>query len=260
MKPIHFLLPLAMLLSYGCSAKTSGTNSSNHEVRLGDWHSILVNGSYDLTIKHKPDSAGYVRIYAPKEIFDKIDFSLHDRTLVISTKKRAKHYGSIKAVAYTDGNLSSVTLNGSGDILLPALNISGPLNLIVSGSGDIESKSLKATDINAVVNGSGDIEISKAEAAGSISLAVNGSGDIEVKNIKAGTVNASTNGSGDIKVSGTTTAANLSIYGSGDIDAARLKTQSLSAVSSGSGGITYGDARRVNIHGKNVRQSKKIKN
>ena len=106
---------------------------------------------------------------------------------------------------------------------------------------------------------SGDIDIEKTTVKGNVNLSLQGSGDINVWKLKATTVNGSVKGSGDIDLHGSTKTLNLVLQGSGDIDAANMKADEIKANAIGTGGITIGHATKVDVKGKNIRQSKKIK-
>lgn len=283
MKALYFLLSLMLLWPYTGMAKKHG-NATWHDVRVADWTSLSVAGPYDVDVHIRPDSVGHVRVLAEQRDFDHMqivaeggNLTIRDRSnksngtkitgnnnIVTINGKRVSpdsytYSSTPRVIVYTDGRIDAVALSGSGDIDLPALNISATFNLSLTGSGDIDIASISAAEFNALLTGSGDIKLRQVNARTNVTLSLVGSGDFDVKRLKAQRVNVRLQGSGDIDLQGQTTKANLVLTGSGDIDAANLRTTELNAIASGSGGITFGEARKVTTSGKNIRQSKKIK-
>jgi len=150
------------------------------------------------------------------------------------------------------GNIGSgdIRIRSCGD--LEMANVSGELDLRISGSGDVSMGSAGSADIS--ISGSGDLE---AEDFTSLELSVSGSGDAQIGDI-AGFADVSARGSGDIEIgnidggleyrgSGSSNfdadyvSGDISVRssGSGDVDIDDGEAGTLYVVSSGSSNIEY---------------------
>ena len=111
--------------------------------------------------------------------------------------------------------------------------------LRVSGSGDIDAKTLRAPTLKIAVSGSGDVRIAELDAT-TLDVSVAGSGDVLVGG-KADTLTTSIAGSGDVKAGKLAVrTAKVSIAGSGDVLLWAREQLSVSVV--GSGDVRfYGD-------------------
>lgn len=162
------------------------------------------------------------------------------RLLVIEVDKayrnKTLHVSSRVAVCYA-GDVNSVTVNGSGTLLVKNLDVAGTASFAVNGSGDLKINSFSGASISASVNGSGDLDIKKCTVTGSAALTVNGSGDVDIDLIKAQNVSASVNGSGDLEVKGSAVSASLELAGSGDLKAGSLQVETATVTGVGSGDI-----------------------
>lgn len=96
-------------------------------------------------------------------------------------------------------SLKTAEISGSGNITSSLSTTYTNLDLIVSGSGNINFNG-KATDAKAVVSGSGKINLGDLESQNADAL-VSGSGDITVKAVKK--LDAAISGSGNIFYFGT---------------------------------------------------------
>ena len=267
MKIFSVIMSLLMLASCTLSAKNHYPaeyleKTTWHEVHVDNWTGIIVQGVYTVEVKIMPDSAGILRVLANDAMMRDLDARTDGVTLKIGMhqhKKNCNRKAAPLIIAYSNGNLSQATLQGSGDILLSSLKTNTQLNLLLQGSGDIELTGASVGELDALLQGSGDIDIEKTTVKGNVNLSLQGSGDINVWKLKATTVNGSVKGSGDIDLHGSTKTLNLVLQGSGDIDAANMKADEIKANAIGTGGITIGHATKVDVKGKNIRQSKKIK-
>ena len=246
MKIFSVIMSMLMLASCTLSAKNHYPaeyleKTTWHEVHVDNWTGIIVQGVYTVEVKIMPDSAGILRVLANDAMMRDLDARTDGVTLKIGMhqhKKNCNRKAAPLIIAYSNGNLSQATLQGSGDILLSSLKTNTQLNLLLQGSGDIELTGASVGELDALLQGSGDINVWK---------------------LKATTVNGSVKGSGDIDLHGSTKTLNLVLQGSGDIDAANMKADEIKANAIGTGGITIGHATKVDVKGKNIRQSKKIK-
>ena len=121
--------------------------------------------------------------------------------------------------------------SGIVSILPSALNITlhvkdmGGIN--TSGSWEVSSKSITATDLSIVISGSGKVQLDSATLT---SLSVTSSG------------------SGDVTLAGKTTSQTISISGSGKYTAGDLSSQTTNVSISGSGNVTVWATDSLSVH------------
>lgn len=264
MKVLSLIMSMLLLASASVSASDNVPAEYKaplkwHVVNVNEWNSILVQGSYKVEVKVMPDSAGTLRVLANDAMLRDLKTKNEGSNLTITTtdKKEPRRLAPL-IIAYSNGDLSEVTLQGSGDILLPPLKSGRLLTLKLQGSGDIKLSNARMSHVEAILQGSGDIDLINLKV-NMLDLTLQGSGDIDVKKLSAANLNCTLQGSGDIDLTGDAAKVNMVLQGSGDIDAANLKIKDLNAQAKGTGGITFGEAKKIVIKGENIRQSKKIK-
>lgn len=103
--------------------------------------------------------------------------------------------------------------SGSGDMIGENLFLVEDMELVISGSGDIDIAA-EADDIDAKLSGSGDLMI--AGTADGCFYRISGSGDVEAFNFEARTVDINSSGSGNADVL-VTELLKVNISGSGDV-------------------------------------------
>jgi hypothetical protein len=106
----------------------------------------------------------------------------------------------------------------------------------ISGSGDIDAKSLKGNAVKLAISGSGDIRIPSFEVD-SAAISISGSGDIQLGG-RAGSVNSSISGSGDLKAA-KLEARNVSVSIAGAGDVSVWAREALQVRIAGSGDVRY---------------------
>lgn len=111
-------------------------------------------------------------------------------------------------------------------------DVSGRLDLSVSGSGDVKFGNAGITDIS--VSGSGDVE---GKNLASADILVSGSGDLELGDI-AGAVDIGSSGAGDVELGSVGGGLDLQSSGSSDFEAASVSGGDLSIRVSGSSDIS----------------------
>jgi hypothetical protein len=117
-------------------------------------------------------------------------------------------------VLVTMPRVDALTVNGSGDLRMPALNQDSPLALSVSGSGDMQWQG-SVPEIHADQNASGDLRL--AGSSDRLAVAVRGSGDLAAASLEAASGTIELDGSGDASVT-IRQSAEVSLRGSGDLD------------------------------------------
>lgn len=242
-------------------------NYVSKNISLENFNAIENMGSFN--VEYRYGNRPHAELYISDNVLPYISLKVKDKQLKISTKGnisiRWKNNKS-KIVVYSP-SINDMSVIGSG-----ILTVNGPLTgdnykLQLSGSGNIDVRSIKGSRLTVNLAGSGDINIlslettqantsTKLNLAGSGSVNINvlktkslaasvaGSGDMNIADISAKSVSASIAGSGDIKLKGTTSIASYAINGSGEIEAGQLKAENVIASTIGSGEITcYGTGK-----------------
>ena len=129
--------------------------------------------------------------------------------------------------------------------LIFKLSVKNLDSVVVTGSGDITSKALKAEHFAVKVRGSGDVNVDRLET-GAVTVAIDGSGNVKLGG-KAASQSVSVNGSGDYDAAALKTgAATVDVAGSGDCEVAASETLAVNV--SGSGDVSYYGKPAVTKH------------
>lgn len=140
------------------------------------------------------------------------------------------------AVFGTVGRGASVDLANSGCGDWTVGNVSGPLRVSISGSGDVRAGGAGAADVR--VSGSADVWM--RDIRGGLRAAASGSGDIHALSISGGPLHVRVAGSGDVDAKGgAVTDMDVSVSGSGDVNFGGV-AQTLTAAVAGSGDVKVG--------------------
>ncbi len=153
-----------------------------------------------------------------------------DATGPLTVRQRSDGDVSVAEVS----GLVDVVLNGSGDLrigsgsiprlsallgssgdLLLGTAVIGQAHLVLNGSGDLRANRIEGP-IDAETDSSGDIRINCVDSD-AVHVAGNGSGDIDVSGGRIGTLTGERNGSGDLVVRALIGGGSLSHHGSGDV-------------------------------------------
>ncbi|MBR4729948.1 MAG: DUF2807 domain-containing protein [Prevotella sp.] len=189
-----------------------------------------------------------VNVKGPENVLDKIITTVEDGTLTIRNKGKIGifnvSFGDMGDVSVHVGSpdLTSVSLNGSGDFVCTGNLDTDQMRISLRGSGDMTFDKIICDDCVTELVGSGDITLKRLDALSS-EISLIGSGDMEVSqwNVRdtdislrgsgditvhfgegCKTVDCQLNGSGDINLDGKVEQMNKHKIGSGDIDTDRL--------------------------------------
>ncbi len=221
-KPFYVVLALLCIpfvLLKGQNQKiTASKNYITKEIPVsGTFEKISIQGFVDVEYRQGGTQGAKISVYGSDNLVDLVEVKVTGGELLVSFKKNTSVQGQtrLKVIA-SSPSLNMVTINGSADVDLKGALKGEIMQLLVSGSGDIQADNLSFPTINAEVKGSGDITL---------------------KQIKCKSFTSHVQGSGDIKVKGTANTATLTVNGSGDIDAKELIADVVDARISGSGDI-----------------------
>lgn len=134
-------------------------------------------------------------------------------------------------------NLDSVTISGSGDIFVPAVDTSS-FSASISGSGDIIMSDLNADAIDLSISGSGTIQGNQTDCT-NLTVDISGSGNVLLQDLTANSVDGQIPGSGDIRIQdGMVENQTICLDGSGDYEAGNVESNSVDISINGSGKVT----------------------
>ncbi len=223
-----------------------------------------MNFRINLTSSHEQTMSGTVSIPGIGNV------AVADLPLVFV---RVPENAAVKDSAYIFGRIGPAKsldfiMNGSGDWVVDP--VAGPLNVISSGSGDIQFSTAGDSIIDNM--GSGDISIDSAhslkvalsgsgnftssqsadtdlqnQGSGDVTLAhvanlrvqLNGSGDLDSSSVNGNLVLVN-NGSSDVSIGRVNGPINLSLSGSGDVGIDGGQAPSFMLTGSGSGDVHFG--------------------
>jgi hypothetical protein len=137
-------------------------------------------------------------------------------------------------VNITVANIETLSVSGSGDMIVQTKITANDLNLNVSGSGSLEAE-IDAANVDADVSGSGDMDL-KGRCK-SFSTDISGSGGVQLSLAVAGVAEFDLSGSGKVEASGSAQNVKAGITGSGKILASNMETEKCTVRISGSGDV-----------------------
>lgn len=228
-KTIYSFLALAFILSaayLGTSASTLVTIAKSklqdgNQRSVSGFKGIASSGSFDVRITMGNKET--IRLEGDEDQIREIETVVEDGVLKIRARKHNWNWrpkGKV-TVYVTAKNVNSLTLSGSGHMVVIGEVNANRLSTTLSGSGSI-SLAADADDFEATISGSGNIAVKgRAEKA---EIQISGSGDFDGKSLK-------------------TSAADVNVSGSGNVSIYAEKT--LYAKVSGSGDILYGGNPKV---------------
>lgn len=213
---------------------------------LKGFEEIEISGSP--TVHYNQADSFSVKVKGTESQVENIITEMNGKTLVIRNKGKFGMFNlqlgedDELAVYVTSPDLTSISLNGSGDFISRqridtdnmdvTLRGSGDIqvddlicdrcHVELIGSGDIDLASVEAQETSAVLIGSGDIDLC-LQKVDDTRLALKGSGDITVEfNKDCGAVDCDLRGSGDITLEGKVKKFSQYKSGSGDINVDKL--------------------------------------
>ncbi len=212
-RPLHAIFTLvASMAITSCTIITGDGPVVEKTIELEPFHSVHVDGSFDVEINQA--AVQNVVVATQENIMERFKMSVMDGVLYLSIEP-GTYLSYDLTVKLAMPTVSSIELDGSGDVKIGTFVGLQDLSIKLDGSGDVK--------------GTGAVEV-LSEAT----IDLQGSGDIELK-LKAKAVELILDGSGDLEVSGQTNRLIASLNGSGDIDAADLKSIDCEVDVNGSG-------------------------
>ena len=201
---------------------------------------LIVDGDPNENIRGCDRDDGSLKLRLDGERMRPIEDYPH---LVITLPETASAQLGISAGIVQMSNAQRLDLSFQGCGFSTIGNIMGETDLSLRGSGDINLGNTGPLQI--LLEGSGDIETGDVDGDARISLI--GSGDIVVGDV-SGETTVELQGSGDVSVNGAHRYAQVVLLGSGDVEFANGQVQQLGVEVRGSGDVNFnGDADDVSV-------------
>lgn len=221
---------------WGGKKVVGSKNYVKKNIKVDNFEGISVAGSPDVTYTQKSGNPS-VEVYTSDNIIDLLDIRVKDNMLYIGFKKNTSVSYNKLEIKITSGNLSNISVAGSGSIRLAnGLKTTNGLTVNIAGSGSAYGENLKCSSFAAYIAGSGGIN-AKNIACDKLKTSIAGSGDLSLQGIKTIDTECSISGSGTAILTGSAQNATYSISGSGDLKASDCEVSNISASISGSGDI-----------------------
>jgi hypothetical protein len=216
----------ALVLPAGCCREGSGELASEtRSIEQFSRVSLDVPG----TLRLVQGPATPLRLRTDDNLMDDLVTTVRDDTLVIKPNDGWCLEPSQLVVEVSTEEVRGLTIDGSGDVVLPKPIEAGDMSISIDGSGSIEAALIVADDVSIEIDGSGEVDA----------------------NLEAGQVTTSIDGSGDLVLAGAAADHRISIDGSGDVEASALATERTSIEIDGSGGcaVSATDSLAISIDG-----------
>lgn len=208
---------LSLTINGSCQAQTDNNKSSKGSI--SETRNVTKFSEIDLMISAnvelKQGSPQKLVLEGDADDLEKVVTEVSGSELKIRTRPGSWNINRIK-VYITMEDIESINISGSGSIKAePGVKTSN-LELVVSGSGNINVPELSVQRISSVISGSGNISYSGNTVANESKLVVTGSGNIDAAGLMTNNSKVTITGSGDCNV-----AANekldVQITGSGSV-------------------------------------------
>ncbi|OOG76384.1 head GIN domain-containing protein [Algoriphagus sp. A40] len=169
----------------------------------GSWEVILVEGNTE-----------EIRIEAKGVGLDKVRTEIEGDVLQLGLVKG--NYNNVSLKFYvTYRKLEGIKCSGSGEMEVKSDVTAGEFYIGLSGSGDIDMKSLRADELDVNISGSAKVTISSG-AVGEAEISQSGSGDFVAEDLAIDELDVSKSGSGSTYV-GELGEVSVHSSGSGDV-------------------------------------------
>ncbi len=190
-------------------------NVVNETREVSGFSEIDLNGFGQLIITQGETES--LEIEAEDNVLEQLTSDVKGNVLILGVKDPSwrKNIIPTKPVIYRLSviNLSSITLNGAGDLDLASLETDA-FELRINGAGNIEIDHLSADSLLVKINGSANIEISGS--AGSQEINFDGAGNYDGSDLQTSDTTLEFNGLGNATVWATETL-DITINGGGDL-------------------------------------------
>ncbi len=209
-------LTFVVLFATSCSkSRLRGSGDSSSETRYpGSFTTVIADGSTPIEIY--PSNEDRVVVIGYSNLIGAYETKVEGSTLRLKFKDRYINVrnNNLQINVYTK-NMSSVKINGSGNVHIHEGLTSNSLAAEVNGSADIKIDKNNLNNVRCEVNGSGNISAQQCVAQ-NLSARISGSGNISMTVEKTLSVHIS--GSGNVDYWGNPQITEVNISGSGKIN------------------------------------------
>ena len=215
------------------SQTVNGSGTVTSEQRsVSDFSKVELKSIGNLTIKQGDKES--LTIKADENILPYITTEVVNDTLVIGMKPNINAVPT-STIEYTlvVTSLSSVVLSGFGNISADDLK-GDDIQMVVSGSGDINVGSVDAKSMALCLTGFGNITTDKVKADSSV-LDLTGSGDISINSLEGTDLSLTISGFGNATLDGKVKEQVVKLTGSGSFHGDDLQSEDANITISGLG-------------------------
>lgn len=213
---VGLIMILVAVTAFNSCEKVKGKGEVVNEVRnISGFTGI--NLAIDATVYFSPDSSYYLEVEAQQNILDVLETVIGpDHHLTIRYKNNVvvgKHEPIRIFVA--GPSIGTLTISGSGDIMVDTPWKDAYLTASISGSGNINISELEGDELHVNISGSGSV-IGTTGSVVSQTLNISGSGNIDLLGVESENTTAVISGSGSMTV-WATQLLDVTISGSGNV-------------------------------------------
>lgn len=214
-----YILMLVVILGItgSCDAQVNSKSKSGSETR--ETRDVSTFSALDLSISAnvylKQGSSQSVELRGSSDDLEKVITEVSGSELKIKTRPGSWNLSRID-VFITMQDIDQLKIAGSGSIKNETAIKTNNLELIISGSGNINITDLSAQEISSVISGSGNISYSGSSTVNSSKIIITGSGNVNAEGIVSKDLQVNVTGSGNCKVNASS-SLNIQVTGSGDV-------------------------------------------
>ncbi len=182
---------------------------------VDDFKSLSVNVPCDIRFTPGPKS---VSVHAAGNLVDALAFEVDSTGCLGISTPGYRQILNARTVVFTISapTLEGLTIKGASDVELEGNLVADSFMIDISGAGDVEADSIKASQV---------------------SVNVRGAGDIDIENLDCDSLSVNVSGAGDCTFAGRADSADIDVRGAGDVDISELKVQILSKSVKGAGTV-----------------------
>ncbi|HEX3008356.1 MAG TPA: head GIN domain-containing protein [Bacteroidales bacterium] len=216
---VYFLLLIMSMGFMGsCQAQTD-RKSKSKEGQIKETRNVSSFNSLDLSISAnvllKQGTEESLILEGDAEDLEKVITEVSGSELNIKTRPGSWNIGKI-TVYLTMKDIKNLKISGSGSIKAETAIKAKDLDMVISGSGNINIADLSSERLSSVISGSGNINYSGSTSTNYSKIVVTGSGNINAEGLSSTDAQVNITGSGNCKVFATD-KLDVQITGSGSV-------------------------------------------
>lgn len=194
------------------------------------------NSTVDVKLMYSPTAANVVTYSSDASVAPLRIVSNPDGVVVITCEVRGQMPKTSDVIIYYNSPITTLTLQGTGDIDAPAISSKGALQISNNGTGDVEIGSCNVASLKIHNGGTGDVDI-KSGSCSSLEINNPGTGDVECR-LSSSKAIVSNPGTGDVELSAPSASIEIDNFGTGIVDVKGRRPASV---------VIQGNAKHVKI-------------